>query len=102
MKMKIKLADEVLVLQGKDKGKSGKIEKVLAKKGLIFVAGVNIYKRHIKKQANMSSGIVDLMKPIPAANVALICPKCKLPTKVGFVVKGKEKERICKKCKQQI
>jgi large subunit ribosomal protein L24 len=100
--MKIKTGDEVLVLSGKDKGKKGKVERVLLKKDLVIVAGINIYKRHVKRDGNKPAGIVDLIKPLPASKVTIVCPKCNLPTRIGFNIVGKEKERICKKCKQVI
>lgn len=98
--MKLKKGDEVLVTVGKDRGKKGKIEKVFPKKGAVLVAGVNIYKRHLKPQAqNKPGGIIDLTKPLDVAKVALVCPKCGQPTRVGFQ-RGQQGEslRVCRKC----
>jgi large subunit ribosomal protein L24 len=100
--MKIKLGDEVLVLQGRDKGKKAKVEKIFAKRDQVVVSGVNIVKRHVKRQGNKPGGIVDLVKPLPISRVGLVCPKCNLATRVGFALKTGKKERICKKCKQAI
>lgn len=99
---KFKVADEVLVTAGRDKGKKGKIEKVLEKEEKIVVAGINLYKRHKKATRSQGSGIFDVTRPIPVANVAIICPKCSKPTKIGFVQEGKIKVRICKKCKGRL
>ncbi len=102
--MKYKKNDEVIVTIGKDKGKKGKIEKVIPKKDQVIVAGINISKRHKKSQGGQgnTSGIVDLIKPMKISKVQLICPKCKLPTRVGYRIDGKEKLRICRKCKDTI
>ena len=101
--MKFKVGDEILVTAGKDKGKKGKIERVLPTEAKIVVSGVNMYKRNLKAAGtNKPSGIIDIVKPISVANVALSCPKCKLQTRVGYVIVGNQKNRICKKCEQVI
>lgn len=101
--MKIKTGDEVVVLLGKDKGKKGNIERVFPHLKKVLVSGVNIYKRHKKPQGRtLQGGIIDITKPISTSNVALVCPKCKLPTKVGYKSEGEAKKRICKKCKQVV
>lgn len=101
--MKLKKGDLVLITRGKDKGKKGKIEKVFPKAEKIFVAGVNAYKKHVKPQGEgKPGGIVDIIKPIRSANVALICPKCGSKTKIGYQLSEKDKLRICKKCQAAI
>lgn len=103
--MKLKIGDEVLVVAGKDKGKKGKVEKVLPTMAKVVVAGVNMYKRNVKARGQVrQSGIVDIVKPLPVANVSFVCPKCHLPARVGYQTKRdkKVKERICKKCNQVI
>lgn len=96
--MKLKKGDEVKVIRGKDKGKSGKIEKVLSG-AKVLIANVNQYKRHLKKSAErQKSEILTITKPISLSNVILICPMCKKQTRVGFKIEGNEKIRICKKC----
>lgn len=109
--MKIKTGDNVLVVLGKDNGKTAKVTRVLPKKNKIFVEGVNIYKRHIsgKKQGVNEGGILDIQKPLDISNVMLICPKCKKPTRVGFKQTDKEKisgasskVRICRKCGKEL
>lgn len=96
---KYKAGDEVQVITGKDKGKKGKIEKVLKRENKITVAGVNVYKRHRKVTRNQKAGIYEITRPILVSKVALICPKCGKPTRVGTTIEGKIKVRICKKCK---
>lgn len=100
--MKIKKGDKVKVLLGKDKGKEGKVEYVLGKKERVFVGGVNLYKRHVKKHQNIEGGIIDLPKSLNISNVALVCPNCNKITRVGYKLVGNEKVRICKKCKKEI
>ncbi len=101
--MKIKKGDTVLVTGGKDKGKKGKVDKVYPKESLILVHGVNVYKRHMKKRDEKNpGGIIERFRPLPTGNIAVICPSCNKPTRVGFLVTGNDKERICRKCGQKI
>lgn len=100
--MKLRSGDEVLVLQGKDKGRKGSIEKLFAKKNQVLVTGLNIYKKHMKRSGNVPGGIIDVTKPISISKVALVCPKCNLSTKAGVLTHNDKKVRICKKCKQEI
>lgn len=100
--MKLKKGDEVQVIRGKDKGKKGKVERAFPKEDKVEVIGVNQYKRHIKARSlAMKSEIVTLTKPLNVANVRLICPKCHVATRVGYVVND-GKKRKCKKCDQII
>lgn len=100
---KLKKGDEVKIVLGKDKGKTGKIEKVFPKAQKVLVAGVNQYKRHMKARSQKEqSEIVTLTKPLSVAKVQLICPKCHEVTRVGFTTQDTKKERICKKCKQVV
>lgn len=101
--MKIKKGDNIQILLGKDQGKTAQVERVLTKKGQVVIPGVNVYKRHIRKGiAGSVGGIIEISKPINISNVALICPNCKRPTRVGFKIEGDEKIRICKRCHQAI
>lgn len=96
---KLKKGDEVKIVTGKDKGKSGKIEKVFPQQNKVMVVGVNEYKRHMKARSQQQkSEIVTITKPVPIANVQLVCPKCRLPTRLGFIQEGGKKKRICRKC----
>lgn len=101
--MKLKKGDNVLVTIGKDRGKKGKIERIFPKKNQVTVAGLNIYKRHLKAQGEgKPGGIIDITKPLGVAKVALICPKCNQPTRIGYKVLKDEKVRICRKCEQPV
>ncbi len=97
--MKLIKGDSVKVVAGKDKGKVGKVEKVYPRDGKVLVSNVNQYKRHLKKKTqNENSQIVTLTKPLPVANVSLICPKCNRLTRVGIRIEKDKKIRFCKKC----
>ncbi|MEO0244166.1 MAG: 50S ribosomal protein L24, partial [candidate division WOR-3 bacterium] len=83
MGRKIRRDDTVLVISGKDKGKIGKVKKVLPEKARIVVEGVNIVKRHMRaRSAEQPSGIIQMEAPIHISNVKLICPLCGEATRV--------------------
>lgn len=101
--MKIKKGDEVIITKGKDRGKKGKVEKVLHNKNSIVLLGLNIFKRHLKKKDEKNpGGIVEFARPLRVENIALICPKCTKPTRVGYKISGSNKIRICRKCKATV
>jgi large subunit ribosomal protein L24 len=101
--MKIKKGDNVKILIGKDKGKTGSVERVYPSRGQVLIAGINEYKRHMKSRAeNQKSEIITITKPLPVSNIAMICPKCKKVTRVGSKIEKGKKIRICAKCKKEI
>jgi large subunit ribosomal protein L24 len=102
--LKFKIGDTVKIVLGKDSGREGKIEAINVKKKLALVPGVNLYKKHIKKTMakDQKGGRYDIPRPLPFSKIALICPKCKKITRVGFRLVEKEKVRICKKCRKEI
>lgn len=107
--MKLKVGDTVKITAGKDKGREGKIEKLLPKHNSVIVPEVNMYKKHIKgQQGGIKAGMYDIPRPLNLAKVALICPNCKKQTRIGIEVVKKtaslrgEKIRVCRKCKKQI
>ncbi|MFO0704475.1 MAG: 50S ribosomal protein L24 [Candidatus Andersenbacteria bacterium] len=105
--LKIMQNDTVLVSAGKYRGKKGKVTQVFAEEKLVVVEGVNKIYRHIKPQRKGESGQrIELTGPISIANVALLCPSCGKPTRVGFETQGTgeqaKKIRICRKCKKPI
>ena len=82
--MKIRKNDNVMVIAGNDRGKTGKVLKVFPKKDRIIVEGINIRKRHTKpSQSNPQGGILEKESPINASNVMLLDPKTNEPTRVG-------------------
>ncbi|MDP2637934.1 MAG: 50S ribosomal protein L24 [Candidatus Levybacteria bacterium] len=101
--MKLKKDDNVKIVSGKDKGKTGKIEKVFSKIGKVLVTGVNQYKRHLKARSQgQKSEIVTITKPLSMQNVALVCPNCKAQTRIGFRIEKSGKIRVCRKCDKKI
>jgi large subunit ribosomal protein L24 len=95
--MKIKRDDEVVILAGKDKGKRGKVRKVLADNRVI-VAGVNMMKKHTRAnpQMGVAGGIVEKEAPIQVSNVAIFNPATSKADRVGYKVDGDTKVRIFK------
>jgi large subunit ribosomal protein L24 len=101
--MKLRKGDKVKILTGKDRGKEGAVERVWPKEAKVAVAGVNVYKRHSKpKTEGQKGGIIDFARPLAFAKVALVCPKCKQVTRVGYKLTDDKKVRICRKCDQEI
>lgn len=101
--MKIKKGDLVLIISGKDKGKTGKVTKALPKDLKVLVEGVNLKKKHARPKKQGEKGqVVQVPAPLNISNVKAICPKCGKATRVGYTVDKDIKKRICKKCKQEI
>lgn len=101
--MKLKKGDTVIVLTGKDKGKTGPIERVFVKENKVLVTGINMAKRHVKKRDEKNpGGILDITQPIDVSKVALYDAKAKKPTRIGYLVTKGEKTRISKRSGQTI
>jgi large subunit ribosomal protein L24 len=101
--MKLKKNDNVIVIAGKDKGKTGTIERVFPTEERIVVKGVALAKKHMKPSRKApQGGIIEINQKIDNSNVMILCPACGKPTKIGFNVTDKGKVRICKKCKQSV
>jgi large subunit ribosomal protein L24 len=100
--IKLKTGDNVKVMIGKDKGREGKIEKIFPTESKVLIAGVTLYKKHVKGFGEVKGGVYDIPRPLAFGKVALICPKCKKITRVGFKFAGEEKIRICRKCEKGI
>ncbi len=98
MARKIRRDDEVVVLAGKDKGKQGKVLKVLAEDNRLIVEGVNLVKKHQKPnpQANVPGGIVDKEAAIHVSNVAIVNPATGKADRVGFRLEDEKKVRFFK------
>jgi large subunit ribosomal protein L24 len=98
IKMKIKKGDTVVVITGKDKGKTGEVIRSMPKDNKLLVRGVNVVKRHTRPTQNSAGGIVEKEAPIDVSNVALLDPKDNKPTRVGFkVMEDGRKVRVAKK-----
>jgi large subunit ribosomal protein L24 len=93
--------DNVVVITGKDRGKRGRVLKVVPATNRLIVEGVNIIKRHTKPnpQRGIKGGLVEREAALHASNVQLVCPECGKPTRLGskFLGDGR-KVRICRKC----
>lgn len=96
--MKILKKDKVMVITGRDKGKTGEVVAVLPDKNQVVVEGVNVAKRHTKpSQAQPKGGIVEVTKPIDASKVMVIDPSSGKPARIGYKINTKgKKERIFK------
>ncbi|MCC5952150.1 MAG: 50S ribosomal protein L24 [Acidimicrobiia bacterium] len=102
--MKIRKGDRVQVLTGKDRGKEGEVVFAFPAERKVIVDGANIAKRHQKPtRTTRQGGIIDKEMPLPVANVAIICPSCGKPTRVGYRIESNgDKVRICRKCEGDI
>ena len=99
----IKKGDKIKVTAGKDKGRTGVVEKVYQNARKAVVTGINIYKRHVKKNDKMpQGGIVDIPRAMDMAKLAVVCPKCGKTTRIGYKIEKNKKFRICKKCESKI
>ena len=97
--MRIKKGDNVQVLSGNDKGKTGEVLEVIPKANKVVAKGVNIRKKHVKaRRQGEESGIISVECSIPVSKVNVVCPKCGKTTKVGYSIEKDKKVRICKKC----
>ncbi|MFB1014379.1 MAG: 50S ribosomal protein L24 [Alteromonadaceae bacterium] len=98
MASKIRRDDEIIVLAGKDKGKTGKITKVLVESGKVFVEGINLIKKHQKPvpQLQQPGGIVEKEAPLNVSNVAIVNPTTGKADRVGFRVEDGKKVRFFK------
>lgn len=102
---RVRKDDNVQVLAGKDKGKVGKVLKVLKKRDCVIVEKVNVVKRHTKGNpySGQAGGIVEKEAPIHISNVAVVCDACTKPTRVGYrYTDDGDKVRFCKKCNETI
>lgn len=97
LKLKIKKGDQVVVLSGDDKGKTGEIVKAMPKEGKVVVQGINLVKRHTKPSQTTPGGIITKEAPINASNVALVDAKSGKPTKVGYKELDGKKVRVARK-----
>jgi len=100
--MKIKKGDTVIITIGKDKGKKGKVDQVFPRLGTVLVHELNMFKRHQKKRDQKAGGIVEAPRPMDLGKVALVCPSCHKPTRVGYVTSKGDKVRVCRKCEAKI
>jgi len=101
---KIKRNDQVMVVAGKEKGKTGRVVRVLTDKATVIIEKLNIVKRHTKPtQTNRQGGIVEKENPIAISNVMILCSKCNAPVRTGVKIDdGGKRTRVCRKCDGEI
>ncbi|QIB32363.1 50S ribosomal protein L24 [Ancylobacter pratisalsi] len=103
MAAKIKKGDKVVVLAGRDKGRTGEVIEVLPKDNVAKVRGVNMVKRHQRQSANQEGGIISKEASIDLSNIAIADPKDGKPTRVGFLVQADgTKVRVAKRSGEKI
>ncbi len=117
--MKVRKGDLVHILTGKDRGKQGRVIDALPRERRVIVENLNVVKRHTKPKPLRNTsrmggpqiqpgGVIDKAAPVPVGNVMVVCPTCKLPTRIGMKVKRSKGEdvrvRVCKRegCGQEI
>ena len=103
-KYHVKKDDQVMVMAGKEKGKTGKLLRVIAKKEGALIEKVNFVKRHSRPSGqNRQGGIIEKEAPVPLSNIMIICAKCTVPVKVGRkILDDGKRVRYCKKCGEHI
>ncbi len=94
--------DTVVIITGKDKGKKGKVLRVLPKDARVLIENVNMVKKHMRPtRDNPKGGIFSVERPIQLSNVCFVCPRCSKGSKIGFkVLTDGTKKRMCKKCQE--
>jgi len=102
--IRIKKNDTVMIIKGRDRGKTGRIMRVLSNETKAIIEGRNLVKKHSRKsQQNPQGGIIQIESPIHVSNLMPVCPKCNKPVRVGSIVeKDGKKLRVCKKCKEAL
>ncbi len=101
----IKKNDKVEVLSGREKGRQGKVLKILKEKNMALVERVNMVKRHTKPggKAGQQGGIIEKEAPLKLSKLMVVCPNCAKTTRIGSrVLEDGERVRYCKKCSEQI
>ena len=99
----VKTGDNVMIISGKDKGKTGKVLQTSPKEGKVIVEGLNMVTKHVKpRRQGEQGGIVKAEAPMYACKAMLVCPKCGKATRVGHAYEGDKKVRVCKKCGKNI
>jgi len=101
--LKIKKGDNVKILSGNDKDKTGEVLEVIPKKNKIVVKGVNVRKKHVKpSKQGEEGGIISVECAIDSSKANVVCPKCGKATRIGYSEEKGEKIRVCKKCGAKI
>ena len=102
--MQIRKNDSVMVISGKERGKTGKVLRVLNEKDAVVIERLNIVKRHTKPRGpQQTGGIVEKEAAIHASNIMIMCEKCNAPARIGRkVLADGKKVRVCRNCKEAL
>ncbi|MEK7112542.1 MAG: 50S ribosomal protein L24 [Patescibacteria group bacterium] len=101
--MKLLKGDNVIMLNGKDRGKTGKISMIIPSIDKVVVEGLNLVKRNVRaKKQGQKGQIISKERAVSASSVALVCKSCGKTTRIGYNFNGDNKTRICKKCKSEV
>ncbi len=101
--MKLRKGDNVIMLNGKDRGKTGKVSIVIPSIDKVVVEGLNLIKKNVRaKKQGQKGQIISKERAVSASSVALICKSCGKATRIGYKFEGDNKMRICKKCKSEV
>ncbi|MBI5731793.1 MAG: 50S ribosomal protein L24 [Candidatus Magasanikbacteria bacterium] len=100
--MKLRKGDKVIVISGKDKGKTGKIIQVFPQ-GRIVVEGVNVLKKHARaKREGQKGQVIELPAPLDVSNVLFFCERCNRGIRLGYRLEADKKTRLCRKCGEAV
>lgn len=98
-KPKLRKNDTVMVIKGRERGKTGKVLRVLPEENRVVIERLNLVKRHTKPRgAGSSGGILEKEAPVQLANVMIMCDRCNAPVRIGVKLAGDEKTRVCRRC----
>ena len=99
----IRRDDEVRVVSGKDRGRSGRVVRVLPREGRVMVEGVARAKKHSRpSKRRQQGGIIDIEQFVDISNVQVVCKSCGQPTRIGHRIDGDRKVRVCKRCESDL
>ncbi len=102
-KMNVKKGDQVIVIAGKDRGKTGKVIQVIPSQDKVIVEGISVVKRHTKPSQKMpQGGIVEKEAPIHVSNVMPYCSSCRKGVRVAHTIENGKKVRVCRKCGSEL
>ena len=104
MAHRIRENDTIEVLTGKDRGRRGKVQRIMTRESRVLVEGMNMVKRHQKASGDLrQAGIISKEAPLQISNVRLVCTQCNTGVRVGFqLLEDGRKVRVCRSCKQMI
>ncbi len=102
--MKLRKGDTILVIKGKERGKTGKVVSVNPIAQAVKISGINIAKKHVKPRGQrVAGGVTEIVKPLPISKVMFMCSHCNKPTRLGSqLTSSGNRERICKLCKSTV